>query len=87
MHSTVTFRDQLRVLGIRGLEVLPVLLDRVRRVCRLSLWLYQVLRQQFGMGIQTAALLAACFSLPGGVLRAVGGWLSGPLRRTRSPGG
>ena len=28
------------------------------------------------MGIQTAALLAACFSLPGGVLRAVGGWLS-----------
>ena len=24
----------------------------------------------------SAALLAACFSLPGGVLRAVGGWLS-----------
>ena len=31
---------------------------------------------EFGMGLQTAALLAACFSLPGGVLRAVGGWLS-----------
>ena len=28
------------------------------------------------MDIRTAALLAACFSLPGGVLRAVGGWLS-----------
>jgi NNP family nitrate/nitrite transporter-like MFS transporter len=28
------------------------------------------------MDIRAAALLAACFSLPGGVLRAVGGWLS-----------
>jgi NNP family nitrate/nitrite transporter-like MFS transporter len=28
------------------------------------------------LSIQTAALLAACFSLPGGVLRAVGGWFS-----------
>jgi len=31
---------------------------------------------EFGLDIRTAALLAACFSLPGGVLRAVGGWLS-----------
>jgi len=31
---------------------------------------------EFGLSIQTAALLAACFSLPGGVLRAVGGILS-----------
>ena len=28
------------------------------------------------LDIRAAALLAACFSLPGGVLRAVGGWLS-----------
>jgi NNP family nitrate/nitrite transporter-like MFS transporter len=31
---------------------------------------------EFGLSIQTAALLAACFSLPGGVLRAAGGVLS-----------
>jgi MFS transporter, NNP family, nitrate/nitrite transporter len=31
---------------------------------------------EFGLSIQAAALLAACFSLPGGVLRAVGGVLS-----------
>ena len=31
---------------------------------------------EFGLDIRLAALLAACFSLPGGVLRAVGGWLS-----------
>jgi NNP family nitrate/nitrite transporter-like MFS transporter len=31
---------------------------------------------EFGLDIRSAALLAACFSLPGGVLRAVGGWLS-----------
>jgi NNP family nitrate/nitrite transporter-like MFS transporter len=32
--------------------------------------------QEYGFSLQTAALLAACFSLPGGVLRAVGGWMS-----------
>jgi NNP family nitrate/nitrite transporter-like MFS transporter len=31
---------------------------------------------EFGLDIRSAALLAACFSLPGGVLRAVGGWMS-----------
>lgn len=31
---------------------------------------------EYGFNLTTAALLAACFSLPGGVLRAVGGWLS-----------
>jgi MFS transporter, NNP family, nitrate/nitrite transporter len=31
---------------------------------------------EFGLDIRIAALLAACFSLPGGVLRAVGGALS-----------
>ncbi len=31
---------------------------------------------EYGFSIQTAALLAACFSLPGGVLRALGGWIS-----------
>jgi len=42
----------------------------------LSLWMVKYYVNEFGLGIQLAALLAACFSLPGGVLRAVGGWLS-----------
>jgi NNP family nitrate/nitrite transporter-like MFS transporter len=31
---------------------------------------------EYGFGLKEAALLAACFSLPGGVLRALGGWIS-----------
>jgi NNP family nitrate/nitrite transporter-like MFS transporter len=42
----------------------------------LSLWMVQYYVGEFGLEIRSAALLAACFSLPGGVLRAVGGWLS-----------
>ena len=42
----------------------------------LSLWMVQYYVGEFGLDIRTAALLAACFSLPGGVLRAFGGWLS-----------
>ncbi len=42
----------------------------------LSLWMVQYYVGEYGMDIRAAALLAACFSLPGGVLRAVGGWLS-----------
>ncbi|MCZ8116190.1 hypothetical protein [Silanimonas sp.] len=30
---------------------------------------------EYGLDMRVAALLAACISLPGGVLRAVGGWL------------
>ncbi len=42
----------------------------------LSLWMVQYYVGEYGLDIRTAALLAACFSLPGGVLRAVGGWMS-----------
>ena len=42
----------------------------------LSLWMVQYYVGEFGLEIRSAALLAACFSLPGGVLRAVGGWMS-----------
>jgi MFS transporter, NNP family, nitrate/nitrite transporter len=42
----------------------------------LSLWMVQYYIGEYGLDIRFAALLAACFSLPGGVLRAVGGWLS-----------
>jgi NNP family nitrate/nitrite transporter-like MFS transporter len=42
----------------------------------LSLWMTKYYITEYGFGIEAAALLAACFSLPGGVLRAVGGWMS-----------
>ena len=42
----------------------------------LSLWMTKYYITEYGFTIQSAALLAACFSLPGGVLRAIGGWLS-----------
>ncbi len=42
----------------------------------LSLWMTKYYVQEYGFTLQTAAFLAACFSLPGGVLRALGGWFS-----------
>jgi NNP family nitrate/nitrite transporter-like MFS transporter len=42
----------------------------------LALWMTKYYVEEYGFNLQTAALLAACFSLPGGVLRAVGGWMS-----------
>ncbi|MES2043168.1 MAG: nitrate/nitrite transporter [Pseudomonadota bacterium] len=42
----------------------------------LSIWMPQYFLNQYHFPIATAALMAACFSLPGGVLRAAGGWLS-----------
>ena len=74
--------------GTRFSDQLKMLKDpRVLKYCQyysivfggyvaLSLWMVQYYVGEFGLDIRTAALLAACFSLPGGVLRAVGGWLS-----------
>jgi NNP family nitrate/nitrite transporter-like MFS transporter len=42
----------------------------------LSVWMPQYFLNQYHLPIAQAALMAACFSLPGGLLRAVGGWLS-----------
>jgi len=42
----------------------------------LSLWLLQYYQGEYGMTMQTAGFLTACFALPGGVLRAIGGYLS-----------
>ena len=75
--SSVTFRDQLKMLKD----------PKVLKYCQyysivfggyvaLALWMVQYYVGEFGLSIQTAALLAAVFSLPGGVLRAVGGVLS-----------
>ena len=42
----------------------------------LSVWMPQYFVQEYGLTIAQASLLAACFSLPAGVLRALGGWLA-----------
>jgi NNP family nitrate/nitrite transporter-like MFS transporter len=75
--SNVRFVDQLKALKD----------PRVLKYCQyysivfggyvaLSLWMVQYYVGEYGLDIRIAALLAACFSLPGGVLRAVGGVLS-----------
>jgi NNP family nitrate/nitrite transporter-like MFS transporter len=69
-------------------EQLAVLKDfRVWRYCQyysivfggyvaLALWMTKYYISEYGFDIKSAALLAAAFSLPGGVLRAGGGYLS-----------
>lgn len=42
----------------------------------LALWMTKYYVGEYGFDLKLAALLAACFSLPGGVLRALGGWIS-----------
>lgn len=75
--SNVRFTDQLKALKD----------PKVLKYCQyysivfggyvaLSLWMVQYYVGEYGLDIRVAALLAACFSLPGGVLRAIGGWLS-----------
>ena len=75
--KSVSFREQLATLKD----------PRVLKYCQyysivfggyvaLSLWMVQYYIGEYGLDIRRAALLAACFSLPGGVLRAFGGWLA-----------
>ncbi len=45
----------------------------------LSVWMPQYYKSEYGFSIAQASLLAACFSLPGGALRAVGGLLADRL--------
>lgn len=77
ISSKVTVREQLRALKD----------PRVWRYCQyysivfggyvaLSLWMTKYYIAEYGFDIKIAALLAAAFSLPGGVLRAFGGYLS-----------
>ena len=42
----------------------------------LALWMVHYYVEEYGFDLKHAAFLAACFSLPGGVLRALGGYLS-----------
>jgi NNP family nitrate/nitrite transporter-like MFS transporter len=75
--ASVSFAEQMKVLKDR----------RVWRYCQyysvvfggyvaLALWMTKYYVGEYGFDLGLAALLAACFSLPGGVLRALGGWIS-----------
>lgn len=75
--GTVTFKQQLSALKD----------PNVWKYCQyysivfggyvgLSLWMTKYYVTEYGFDLKQAALLAACFSLPGGVLRAIGGWIS-----------
>jgi NNP family nitrate/nitrite transporter-like MFS transporter len=77
VSSKATFKEQLQALKD----------PRVLKYCQyysivfggyvaLALWMVQYYIGEYDLDIRVAALLAACFSLPGGVLRAVGGVLS-----------
>ena len=77
VSKQVSFKEQLRALKD----------PRVLKYCQyysivfggyvaLALWMVQYYIGEYGLDIRVAALLAACFSLPGGVLRALGGVLS-----------
>lgn len=77
VESAVSLREQMKLLRD----------PRVWRYCQyysvvfggyvgLALWMTQYYIGEYGFDIKHAALLAACFSLPGGVLRALGGWIS-----------
>ena len=77
VDSSITVKQQLAALKD----------PRVWRYCQyysivfggyvaLALWMTMYYITEYGFDIKIAALLAACFSLPGGLLRALGGWLS-----------
>ncbi len=77
IHSEVSFRDQLSVLKD----------PNIWRYCQyysfvfggyvaLALWMTKYYVGEYGFDLKTAALFAAAFSLPGGILRALGGWFS-----------
>ena len=77
VSSSIKFTDQLKALKD----------PKVLKYCQyysivfggyvaLALWMVQYYVGEYGLDIRVAALLAACFSLPGGVLRAIGGVLS-----------
>ncbi len=77
VHSSVTFRDQLKALKDPNVWKLCQYYSIVfGGYVALSLWMTKYYINEYGFGIQTAALIASIFVLPSGVIRAAGGWLS-----------
>ncbi|MGE5652313.1 MAG: MFS transporter, partial [Bacillota bacterium] len=75
--SSVSFAEQLKVLKDprvwRYSQYYSVVFGGY---VALALWMTKYYVSEYGFDMKLAALLAACFSLPGGVLRALGGWIS-----------
>jgi NNP family nitrate/nitrite transporter-like MFS transporter len=76
-HAEVTVREQLAALRDptvwRYSQYYSIVFGGY---VALSLWMTKYYISEYGFEIRVAALLAACFSIPGGVLRAVGGWFA-----------
>jgi NNP family nitrate/nitrite transporter-like MFS transporter len=75
--NKVSFSDQLKALKdpkvIKYCQYYSIVFGGY---VALALWMVQYYVGEYGLDIRVAALLAACFSLPGGILRAFGGILS-----------
>ncbi|MDO4907987.1 nitrate/nitrite transporter [Neisseria sp.] len=77
VSSSVSLKEQLALLKDPGVLRYSQYYSVVfGGYVALALWMTKYYVGEFGLSLQTAALLAACFSLPGGVLRAIGGYLS-----------
>ncbi len=77
VSSKVTWRDQLKALKDPRVWKYSQYYSIVfGGYVALALWMPQYYVGEYELPLATAALLAAAFSLPGGVLRAIGGWLS-----------
>lgn len=75
--SKVTLREQLETLkDVRVLRYCQYYSIVFGGFVGLSLWMTKYYISEYGFDIQTAALLAAVFVLPSGIIRALGGWLS-----------
>jgi NNP family nitrate/nitrite transporter-like MFS transporter len=77
VESHITWREQLQALKDPNIWKYCQYYSIVfGGYVALALWMVQYYVGEYGLDIRVAALLAACFSLPGGVLRAIGGWMS-----------
>jgi NNP family nitrate/nitrite transporter-like MFS transporter len=76
----VTFRDQLAALkDVRVWKYCQYYSIVFGGYVALSLWMTKYYISEYGFDIRTAALIAAIFVLPSGVIRALGGWVSDKL--------
>lgn len=75
--QTVTMREQLAVLKDPKVWKYSQYYSIVfGGYVALALWMTKYYISEYGFDLKTAALLAAAFSIPGGVLRAMGGYYS-----------
>ena len=75
--STITIKEQLKALNDPKLWKYMQYYSLVfGGFVALSLWMTKYYINEYGFELTTAALLAAIFVLPSGVIRALGGWFS-----------